>query len=133
MSSVVRLTPEDKQLLTDLVWEDGLPGDTVEVTHFFNFPLNADGCRAAASELREEGCEVWALTETEDDDYWHIAAVKEQSLQARAVAQTRARMEHLAERYGGEYAFWDVNRPERKRADWQIRSILLRLRAANEI
>jgi hypothetical protein len=127
---VVDLTPEDTQLLIDLSWEGQLPADPVEVTHFLSFPLNPDGALAANAELKDLGFETWLLTETEGDDYWHIAAVKVQSLDAKVVAKTRVLMEGLAGRHCGRYDSWDVTSDSRTRADWQMRSRLLKLRAS---
>jgi hypothetical protein len=127
---LARLTPEDKQLLIDLSCESQLPADPVEVTHFFSFPLNGEGAIAASAELKRTGFETWTGTESSGDDYWHIAAWKVQSVTARVVAETRARMEDLASRHGGTYDFWDLRRHSRRREDWRIRSVLLRLRAS---
>jgi Regulator of ribonuclease activity B len=127
---VARLSADDKQLLIDLAWDGQLPADPVEVTHFFSFPLNEEGARAANAELQNRGYQTWLLTESEGDDYWHIAAVKMQSLNARTVASARVRMEALAAQHGGRYDFWDVTHTTRSRSDWRIRSRLLELRAA---
>ena len=127
---MVHLTPEDKQLLIDLSWEGQLPADPVEVTHFLSFPLNPEGARAANAELKDLGFETWLLTETEGDDYWHIAAVKVQSLDANVVAKTRVLLAGLADRHSGRYDVWDVTSDGRTRADWQMRSRLLKLRAS---
>ncbi len=124
-----RLTPDDKQLLVDLSWEGQLSADPARVTHFLSFPLNPRGARAASAELKDLGFETWLLTETEGDDYWHIAAVKVQPLSAKVVAQTRVLMEGLAERYSGRYDSWDVTNDSRTREAWQMRSRLLELRA----
>ena len=127
---MARLSAEDKQLLVDLAWEELLPGDPAKVTHFFSFPLNGDGARAANADLKALGYETWLVTETEDDDYWHIAAVNVQSLNEATVARTSAAMEALAEAHGGSYDRWDLTRPERKRQDWRMRSRLYQLRAS---
>ena len=129
---MTRLRSEDKQLLIDLAWGGQLPGDPVEVTHFFSFPLNRDGARAANAELLRRGYETWLLTESEGDDYWHIAAVKVQALDARTVASASAAMDALAAEHGGRYDHWDVTNTTRTRSDWRIRSTLLQLRAARE-
>jgi Regulator of ribonuclease activity B len=129
---VTRLSAADKQLLIDLTWEGQLPADPVEVTHFFSFPLNEKGARAANAELMDGGYETWLLTESESDDYWHIAAVKVQSLHAPAVASTTASMEALAEQHGGRYDSWDVTHSTRTRTDWGLRSRLLELRASGD-
>ena len=127
---MVRLSVEDKQLLVDLAWEELLPGDPAEVTHFFSFPLNGDGARAANANLKALGYETWLFTETEDDDYWHIAAVKVQSLSEATIARTNVAMEALAEAHGGSYARSDLTRSGRKREDWRMRSSLYQLRAS---
>jgi hypothetical protein len=124
----MRLSPEDKQLLIDLAWEGQLSADPVEVTHFFSFPLNEEGARAANADLKARGYKTWLATETEGDDYWHIAAVKTQSLRARSVTRTRMTMEDLAERHYGRYDFWDITHTSRKREDWRMRSRLYELR-----
>jgi hypothetical protein len=129
----VDLTSEDKQLLIDLSWESQLPADPVNVTHFLSFPLNPEGARAANAELKDLGFETWLLTESEGDDFWHIAAVRVQSLDAKVVAKTRLLMESLALRHSGRYDDWDVTDDSRTRADWQMRSRLLKLRASRSI
>jgi hypothetical protein len=128
-----RLRAQDKELLIDLAWEDALPADPVEVTHFFSFPFNQEGARAANAELEDSGFKTWLVAEDEDDDYLHIAAVKVQSLRPAVVAEERVRMESLADRHRGRYDDWDLTKGAGRRGGgaWQIRSLLRELRASS--
>jgi hypothetical protein len=132
---VARLLGEDKQQLIDLSWEGQLAADPVEVSHFFSFPLNEDGARAANAQLQAWDYETWLVKESESgeySDYWHVAAAKPQSLRANVVARTRVTMESLAQRHGGRYACWEVSHRSPKLTDRRIRSLLQQLRASRE-
>jgi hypothetical protein len=132
---VVRLLGEDKQQLIDLSWEGELAADPVEVSHFFSFPLNEDGARAANAQLLAWAYETCLVKESESGEYshhWHIAAAKPQLLRATVVARTRVTMESLAERHGGRYACWEVSHRSPKLSDRRIRSLLQQLRASRE-
>jgi hypothetical protein len=124
----MRLTAEDKQFLVDLAWEEQIPADPVEVTHFFSFPLNPTGAREAWDELKDAGFHGPLLEERDGDDFWHIAAKRKQSLAANVVAKMRVEMEELAKRHGGYYDMWDITQPARQLEQWQIRCALDRLR-----
>jgi Regulator of ribonuclease activity B len=132
---VARLLGGDKQQLIDLSWEGQLAADPVEVSHFFSFPLNEDGARAANTQLQGWGYETWLVKESESGEYsnyWHIAAAKPQALSANVIARTRGTMESLAERHGGRYDCWEVSHRSPKLSDRRIRSLLQQLRASRE-
>lgn len=128
VSLLARLDMSDRQLLSDLLWEGSLSGDPVEVSHYFSYPHNHEGCRATADELRANGYEIWLGEEVGGDDFWHICARRRESLRATAVAETRCKMESLADRDQGFYDGWDLSSSALSCEGWALRRALEGLR-----
>ena len=89
---------------------EGLAGEQW-LHHGFTFFFNRAGAMAACEELKQFGfTKVIGDEETSGDGYWHVTAFRVETLSEDRLAETRTRLEELAQRLGGKYTGWDVVR-----------------------
>jgi regulator of ribonuclease activity B len=105
------LTPDDSRRLDALARDNLAAAEPRWVTHRFTFFFNGAGAAGASTELKRLGWpRVTVEEEVPDGDCWHVCAWRTQALTEDCVARTRAELEALAARHGGEYESWELTR-----------------------